>query len=141
MGGAEKEMLMSITDPIADMITLVRNACKARKEKVDIKASKVNEEILKILKVERFIQDYKRISDNKQGTIRVYLKFNQDNVPSISNIKRISKPGLRVYRDKTEFPPVLGGLGIAIISTSHGILTDKEAREKNLGGELMLEVW
>lgn len=148
---------MSVTDPIADMATLIRNASKACKEKVDIRASKVNEDILKILKNEKFILNYKRIDDYEetssqrrnskngkkcpQGRLRVYLKFNEDKSLHITNIKRISKPGLRIYKNKNEILPVLGGLGINIVSTSQGILADKEAREKGLGGEVMLQVW
>ncbi|MBL7069535.1 MAG: 30S ribosomal protein S8 [Candidatus Omnitrophica bacterium] len=132
---------MSITDPIADMATLIRNAGDAGKEKVDIKASKVNEEILQILKSEKFIQTYKKIDDNKQGTIRVYLRYDDEKKSIIKSIRRISKPGLKVYKNKKEILPVLGGLGINIISTSKGILSDNDVREKGLGGEVMLEVW
>jgi len=132
---------MSLTDPIADMATKIRNASRASKDKVDIRQSKISEEILKILKSEEFIEDYKKISDVKQGTLRVYLKFNEDSTPGITNIKRVSTPGLRVYKKTGEIPSVVGGLGIAILSTSQGILTDKDAREKKLGGEVMLEVW
>lgn len=132
---------MSITDPIANMATRLRNASSAEKTTVDVKASRITEEILKILKAESFIENYKRIPDNKQDIIRVYLRFNKDKTPAITNLKRVSKPGLRVYKNKTEIVPVLGGLGISIISSSQGLMADKEAREKNIGGELMLEVW
>jgi small subunit ribosomal protein S8 len=132
---------MSLTDPIADMATKIRNASSAGKDKVDVKASVVTENILKILKDEAFIEDYKKVSDERQGTLRVYLKFSEDSKPYITNIKRISKPGLRVYRNTDDIRSVFGGLGIAIISTSQGILSGKEARDKRLGGEIMLEVW
>ncbi len=132
---------MSITDPIANAATLIRNASRANKKSVDIKSSKVNEKILEILKEEKFIQNFKGIPDNNQGTIRVYLKQEPDKRPSITKIVRISRPGLRVYKKNEEIAPVLGGLGIAIISTSLGIFTDSQAREKKLGGEIMLEVW
>lgn len=132
---------MSITDPIADMSTLIRNACRAGKDKVDIKTSRINESILKILKEKEFIQNYKRTSESKQGALRIYLKFTEDKKPAIRNIKRISKPGLRVYKKKDEIPVVLGGLGISIISTSRGLMADEEARKENLGGEVMLQVW
>ncbi|MEE8360335.1 MAG: 30S ribosomal protein S8 [Candidatus Omnitrophota bacterium] len=131
---------MSVSDPIADMATQLRNASSAGKEKVDVKASNIKEAILKVLKEESFIENYKKMSDDKQGTLRIYLKFNDDKTPYIRNIKRISKPGLRIYKGKDELLPVLGGLGISVISTSSGILTDKEAKEKNLGGEILLEV-
>lgn len=132
---------MSITDPIADMVTLLRNATKSGKLKVDVRASKINEEILKILKKESFIQDYKRMEESKQGSLRIYLKFDEEKKPGIMGIKRISKPGLKVYKRKENIKSVLGGIGIAIITTSQGILTDSQAREKNIGGEIMLEVW
>lgn len=135
---------MSITDPIADMATLIRNASAAGKENIDIKASKVNETILEVLKKEKFIQTFKKIEDNKQGTLRAYLMHGDGSSgrnPRITNIKRISKPGLKVYKSKDEILPVLGGLGIAVVSTSHGIITDEEAREKKIGGEIMMEVW
>lgn len=132
---------MSITDPIANMITLLRNAGNAGKEKVDLKASRVNEDILKILKESDFIEAFKRIPDNKQGVLRAYLKYEEDRNPVIRHIKRISRPGLRVYKKKDDIQLVLGGLGINIISTSQGIVSDQGAREKGLGGEIMIEVW
>ncbi|MFH1753318.1 MAG: 30S ribosomal protein S8 [Candidatus Omnitrophota bacterium] len=132
---------MSVTDPIADMATQIRNASSAGKVKVDVKASKVKEAILKILKEEGFIENYKRMPDNKQDTLRIYLKFSEGKKPYMKNIKRISKPGLRVYKGNEELFPVLGGLGISIVSSSEGIITDRVAKEKNLGGEVLLEVW
>ena len=132
---------MSSTDPIAEMLTIVRNGFIARKETVLIKRSKVNENILDILKKEAFISNYKSIEDKKQGTIKVYLKYAQDKTPALTGIKRISKPGLRVYVKKDEVKSVLGGIGVALISTSSGIMIDKEAKEKNLGGEVLCEAW
>lgn len=132
---------MTVTDPIADMATLIRNASSAGKEKADVRFSKINSEILEILKRENFIENFKRSDDKIQGFLRVYLKYDKDKRPSITKIKRVSKPGLRVYRNKKGILPVLGGLGITIVSTSRGIVTDKEARENNLGGEVLLKVW
>ena len=132
---------MSITDPIADMATQIRNASSAGKENLDVRASKINEGILEILKSEGFIENYKRIPDNKQDALRIYLKFTEDRRPIITKIKRISKPGLRVYKRKDEITEVLGGLGIAVVSTSQGFLSDKETRERGLGGEVIMEVW
>ncbi len=132
---------MSISDPIADMATRMRNASTSGKEKVDLKASKMGESILRILKDENFIEDYKEIADNKQGMFRVYLRKTGPKKPSIGHIQKVSRPGLRVYRKKDEIEPALGGIGISIISTSQGLFTDKDAREKNLGGEVILEVW
>ncbi|KXS45779.1 MULTISPECIES: 30S ribosomal protein S8 [unclassified Candidatus Frackibacter] len=131
---------MSMTDPVADMLTRTRNANLANKDKVDIPASNIKEEIARILQDEGFIKEYKRIDDNAQGKLRLYLKYsNGEKV--ITGLKRISKPGLRVYASKDEVPKVLGGLGVAIISTSQGVVTDKVAREKGIGGEVVCYVW
>lgn len=132
---------MTMTDPIADMLTRIRNANMARHEKVEIPASNVKREIARILKEEGFVRDVEFIDDNKQGLIRVFLKYGADNEFVISGLKRISKPGLRVYAKKNEVPRVLGGLGIAILSTSNGILTDKQARSAQAGGEVLAYVW
>ncbi|NQT45996.1 MAG: 30S ribosomal protein S8 [Candidatus Omnitrophica bacterium] len=132
---------MGLTDSIADMLTVVRNANAARKEKADVKASKMNEEILKILKRETFISNYKRIADNKQGMIRVYFRFIKGRKSTLNHLERVSTPGLRQYVKAGEVPRVLGGMGIAIISTSSGVLTDKEARHQKVGGELICKVW
>lgn len=132
---------MTMTDPIADMLTRIRNANMARHEKVEIPASNVKKEIARILKEEGFVRDVEFIDDNKQGLIRVFLKYGADNEFVISGLKRISKPGLRVYAKKNEVPRVLGGLGIAILSTSNGILTDKQARAAQAGGEVLAYVW
>ncbi len=132
---------MSITDPIADMLTVVRNGQHVKKEKVDVPASKIKEEILKILKAEGYIVDYRRIEDGKQGILRVYLRYSSNKEKIISGLKRISKPGCRVYADKDAIPYVLRGSGLAIVSTSKGILADRAARQEKLGGEVLCYVW
>ncbi|MFD6430957.1 30S ribosomal protein S8, partial [Bacillus velezensis] len=130
-----------MTDPIADMLTRIRNANMVRHEKLEIPASKLKREIADILKREGFIRDVEFVEDSKQGIIRVFLKYGQNNERVITGLKRISKPGLRVYAKSNEVPRVLNGLGIAIISTSQGVLTDKEARAKQAGGEVLAYVW
>ena len=132
---------MVMTDPIADFLTRIRNANMVMHEKVEIPASKTKIALAEILKNEGFIKDYEQIEDGKQGIIRVYLKYGPNREKVISGLKRISKPGLKVYCKKDESPKVLGGLGIAIISTSKGIMTDKEARKLGLGGEVICYVW
>ena len=129
-----------VTDTIADMLTRIRNANQMRYEEVQVPASNIKKEIARILKEEGFIKDYKIVSDDAQGTIVLTLKYNKkDRV--ITGLKRISKPGLRVYAKNDEIPKVLNGLGIAIISTSKGIMTDKEARKENIGGEVLAYIW
>jgi small subunit ribosomal protein S8 len=130
-----------MSDPIADMLTRIRNANTVRHETVEIPASKLKKEIAEILKKEGFIRDAEYVEDNKQGIIRVFLKYGPNNERVISGLKRISKPGLRVYTKSNEVPRVLGGLGIAIISTSKGVMTDKEARQTKAGGEVLCYVW
>ena len=132
---------MSMTDPIADLLTRIRNANLAHHEVVEIPASKIKKSIAEILKSEGFIRDVEYIEDNKQGVIRVFLKYGEDRNRVITGIKRISKPGLRKYAKAEELPKVLNGLGIAIISTSAGVITDKEARSKQVGGEVLAYVW
>lgn len=132
---------MSMTDPVADMLTQTRNANAMVKEKVDIPASNLKEEMAQVLKEEGFIKEYKRIESSAQGKIRLYLKYGANGEKVITGLKRISKPGLRVYVDKNEIPQVLGGLGIAILSTSQGVMPDKEARNKGIGGEVLCYVW
>ncbi|MFT9031543.1 30S ribosomal protein S8 [Leuconostoc pseudomesenteroides] len=132
---------MSMTDPIADLLTRIRNANLAHHEIVEIPASKIKKSIAEILKSEGFIRDVEYIDDNKQGVIRVFLKYGEDRNRVITGIKRISKPGLRKYAKAEELPKVLNGLGIAIISTSAGVITDKEARSKQVGGEVLAYVW
>ena len=132
---------MVMTDQIADFLTRIRNANMVMHEKVEIPASKTKIAMAEILKNEGFIKDYEQIEDGKQGIIRVYLKYGANKEKVITGLKRISKPGLKVYCKKDEIPKVLGGLGIAIISTSKGIVTDKEARKLGLGGEVICYVW
>ena len=130
-----------MTDPIADMLTRIRNGNNAKHDTVDIPASNIKIEIAQILVDEGFVKGFDVIEDGKQGVIRIELKYGQNNEKVISGIKRISKPGLRVYVKKDEIPRVLGGLGIAILSTSKGIKTDKEARREGIGGEVVCYVW
>jgi small subunit ribosomal protein S8 len=132
---------MVMSDPIADMLTRIRNANLVRHETVELPASTVKKQIAEILKREGFIRDAEYVEDNKQGLIRIFLKYGPNNERVITGLKRISKPGLRVYTKSTEVPRVLGGLGIAIISTSKGIVTDKEARQGKSGGEVLCYVW
>ena len=132
---------MQITDPIADMLTRIRNASTAKHESVDVPASNMKKQIAEILLAEGYIKDYQVIDDNTQGVIRITLKYGANKTKVISGIKRVSKPGLRIYAGKEELPKVLRGMGIAIISTSKGIMTDKEARKQNVGGEVLAFVW
>ncbi|MCG2720650.1 MAG: 30S ribosomal protein S8 [Thermodesulfovibrionales bacterium] len=129
-----------LTDPIADMLTRIRNAVRIKSEKVDIPISKIKLEIAKILKEEGFIRAYKILKDRKQGILRVILKY-VDNESVISGLRRISKPGRRVYVDRNEIPKVMGGLGVAILTTSKGILSDKTCRRDGVGGEVICYVW
>ena len=130
-----------VTDTIADMLTRIRNANSMRYEEVQVPASNIKKEIARILKEEGFIKDYKVDDSDAQGTIILTLKYTDKKERVITGLKRISKPGLRVYANKDEVPKVLNGLGIAIISTSKGIMTDKEARKENIGGEVLAYIW
>jgi len=132
---------MVMTDPIADMLTRIRNANSVCHDKVEIPASKIKQAIVKILKDEGFIRDFELVPDNKQGILRVSLKYGPNKEKVITGVKRISRPGLRVYAKKDQLPRVLGGLGVAIVSTSRGIMTDKQARREGLGGEVIAYVW
>jgi len=132
---------MVVSDPIADMLTRIRNANTVRHEMVEIPSSKIKKEIAELLKREGFIRDAEYIEDNNRGIIRIFLKYGPNNERVISGLKRISKPGLRVYSKSFELPRVLGGLGIAIISTSKGVMTDKDARQAKSGGEVLCYVW
>ena len=132
---------MHITDPIADMLTRIRNANAEKHETVDVPASNLKKAIAQILLEEGYIKNYQIIDDEKQGLIKITLKYGENKTKVISGIKRISKPGLRVYAGKDELPRVLKGLGIAIVSTSQGIMTDKKARRLNIGGEVLAFVW
>ncbi len=130
-----------MTDPIADMLTRIRNALQARKEEVDIPSSNIKRKIAEVLKEEGFIKGFKVIPDGKQGVLRVFLKYDEEGLPVISGLKRVSKPGRRVYVSKEEIPRVMGGLGIAILTTSRGVMTDKKARKVGVGGEVICYVW
>ncbi|ATO43008.1 30S ribosomal protein S8 [Loigolactobacillus coryniformis] len=132
---------MVMTDPIADYLTRIRNANMVRHESLEVPASNMLRSISEILKREGFIRDFESVEDDKQGIIRVFLKYGKDNERVISGLKRISKPGLRAYVKADAVPKVLNGLGIAILSTSEGVLTDKEARAKNIGGEVLAYIW
>lgn len=131
---------MSLSDPIADMLTRIRNAGRAGKKQVNIRASKVCEGICSVLKGEGYIEDYKRIEDTKQGILRVYLKYGPRGEKVLGDIQRVSRPGRRVYRPATELPRPLNGLGVSIVSTSHGVLSDRQARQANVGGEVLCTV-
>ena len=132
---------MVMTEPIADYLTRIRNANMAKHDSVEIPASNIKKSISEILKREGFIRDYEVADDNKQGVIKVFLKYGPNGERVISGLKRISKPGLRNYVSAEDLPKVLNGLGIAIVSTSAGVITDKEARQKNVGGEVVAYVW
>lgn len=132
---------MTMSDPIADMLTRIRNANMVRHEVLEVPASNIKKEIAEILKREGFIKDVEYIEDNKQGVIRIYLKYSKSGERVINGLKRISKPGLRVYVKSNDVPKVLNGLGIALLSTSEGVVTDKEARQKQSGGEVLAYVW
>ena len=132
---------MALTDPIADMLTRIRNANQALLEKVDMPASRFKVEVAKVLKAEGFIRAYKLIDDNKQGVLRVYLRFGPGNERVILGIRRVSRPGLRVYRKAAKIPRVMSGLGVAIVSTSQGVMTGKQARQRSLGGEVLCTIW
>jgi|SRR5689334_10917920 len=132
---------MSVSDPVADFLTCVRNAIRAKHRKVDVPASSMKTELSKVLLRERFINNFKVIEDTKQGVLRLYLKYTTEDVSVITNVKRVSKPGRRVYVGKERIPRVMGGLGTSILSTSRGLMTDREAREAGLGGELVCQVW
>ncbi len=132
---------MSMTDPVADMLTRIRNASSARHEKVLVPKSRLKVRIAEVLKEEGFIKDFVVHQDGVQGAISILLKYSADREPAISDIKRVSKPGLRRYVPNDAIPRILNGMGIAILSTSHGVLVDREARKQKVGGELICTVW
>jgi small subunit ribosomal protein S8 len=132
---------MTMTDPIADLLTRVRNALTAKHDRVDVPASRLKVAIVKILKDEGFIKNFKVSRDSRQGMIRIFLKYTDANAPVIKGLQRVSKPGRRVYNKAEDILPVLSGLGVLIVSTSHGVMTDKEARRHNLGGESICQIW
>ena len=132
---------MNTTDPIADMLTRIRNANSSKHKTVDIPASNMKKAIAKILFEEGYIKSFEEVKDDTQGVIRITIKYDEKGARVIDGIKRISKPGLRVYASKEDLPQVLNGLGIAIVSTSKGIMTDKQAREQGIGGEVLAYIW
>jgi small subunit ribosomal protein S8 len=132
---------MSMTDPIADMLTRIRNGIQSHHERVEIPASKLKVEVARILKSEGFISNYKMVENDGRPSLRVYLKYSAEGEPVIHGIERISRPGRRVYRAKTELPRVLGGLGLSIVSTSKGVMSGSEALKSGVGGEVLCQVW
>jgi len=130
-----------ITDPISDLITRIRNANRANHEKVDIPSSRLKTEVVRLIKEEGFIRNYKVLEDKRQGVIRVFLKYGPNRERVINNLERISKPGRRVYTPADRIPRVLGGLGVAILSTSQGLMTDRQARRARVGGEVLCYIW
>ncbi len=132
---------MSVSDPVADFLTCIRNAIGAKHRKLDVPASRMKAEIAKVLLRERFINNFKTIEDDRKGILRIYLKYTNDETSVITDLKRVSKPGRRVYVGKERIPRVMGGLGVSVLSTSRGLMTDREARDAGLGGELVCQVW
>ncbi len=132
---------MAMTDPIADYLTRIRNASRAKQKYVDIPASRVKAQMSKILLDAGYLTGVKYIEDNRQGLLRVYLKYTRENAAVINGVRRVSRPSCRIYTGRTHLPRVLGGYGIAIVSTSQGVLTDIECRKRGIGGEVMCEVW
>jgi len=132
---------MSMTDPVADLLARVRNALLAKYNRVDIPASSLKIDLAKVLKAEGYVKNYKVIKDTRQGVLRIYLRYDEKAEPIIQGLKRVSKPGRRVYSPSKEMPKVLNGLGVNIISTSRGLMTDREARATNVGGEVLCSVW
>lgn len=132
---------MSMTDPISDLLARIRNAQLAKHDRLDVPASRLKLEVVKLLKEEGFIKNFREVEDTPVGKIRVFLRYSTEGMPAISHLEKISKPGRRVYRKAEELKPVRNGLGIGIVSTSQGLLTDAQARERRVGGELLCEVW
>jgi small subunit ribosomal protein S8 len=132
---------MSMTDPISDLLTRIRNAHLAKHDRLDVPASKLKLEVCKLLKDEGFIRNFRLIDGTPVGTLRILLRYSAEGVPAISHLERVSKPGRRVYRRAGEIPAVRNGLGVGIVSTSQGLLTDAQARERRVGGEMLCEVW
>lgn len=134
---------MNITDPVADLLTRIRNASSAKHATVDVPASKLKASICQILKDEGYIKEFKVTEDNKQGVITITLKYTQDRMktPIITGLRRVSKPGLRIYSSSVDMPRVIKGMGIAVVSTSKGVMTDRDARKQNVGGEVLAFIW
>lgn len=131
---------MSLTDPIANLLTNIRNAARVKKETVEVPASKLAERVLEIFKNDGYIEDYRLLKNNTQGVFKIYLKY-ETNAPSIIGIKRVSRPGLRIYVKRDRVPRVINGLGTAVISTSRGVISDREARKLRVGGEVVCYIW
>ena len=132
---------MSMTDPIADLLTRMRNALIAKHDRLDVPHSKLKANVCALLKQEGFIEDFEVVEEPPQDTLRIFLRYNREGVPAARLLKRVSKPGRRVYRGASDIKPVLNGLGVAIVSTSRGLLTDRQAREQRVGGEILCELW
>lgn len=132
---------MSVSDPVADFLTSIRNAIRAKHRRVDVPASKLKTELAKVLLRERFINNYKVIEDSRQGVLRIYLKYAADETSVVTDLQRVSRPGRRVYVGKDALPRVMGGLGVSILTTSRGVMTEREARDAGLGGEVICQVW
>ena len=132
---------MSVSDPVADFLTSVRNAVRAKQRKVDVPISRLKTEIAKVLMKERYINNFKVVEGEVRDTLRVYLRYSGEDVPVITGIRRVSTPGRRVYVGKTRVPKVRGGMGTTVVSTSRGLMTDREARDAGLGGEIVFQVW
>ncbi|HYC77439.1 MAG TPA: 30S ribosomal protein S8 [Planctomycetota bacterium] len=132
---------MSMTDPIADLLTRIRNAVANRETEVEVPASRVKTAVVETLKRAGFIRDWRTVEDDRQGVIRIFLKYGPDGEQIINTIRRVSKPGRRVYRAGADLPKILDGLGVAVVSTNQGMLSDHEARAKKIGGEVVCEVW
>ena len=130
-----------LTDPIADMLTRIRNANKAKFEKADVPSSRLKASIARLLKKEGYIKDFKVLNDNNNKTLRIFLRYDEKNQPIITGLKRVSRPGLRIYARKDTIPSVMSGLGLAVLSTSKGVVTDREARSLNAGGEVLCFIW
>lgn len=132
---------MSMTDPVADLLTRIRNALLAKHDRLDVPASKLKRNIVALMKTEGYIEDFEIIENKPQDTLRVFLRYSRQGVPALRRMSRVSKPGRRVYRGADDIKPVLNGLGTAIVSTSKGLLTDRQAREMRVGGEILCELW
>jgi small subunit ribosomal protein S8 len=132
---------MSMTDPIADLLTRIRNAHLAKHDRLDVPTSKLKQEVCRLLQDEGFIRNFRVVEAETRHTLRIFLRYSPDGIPAISSLERVSKPGRRIYRGADEIQPVRNGMGVAILSTSQGLLSDRQARERRVGGELLCEVW
>lgn len=132
---------MSMTDPIADLLTRIRNALMAKHDRLDVPSSKLKSNICALLKQEGYVQDFEVIENKPQDTLRIFLRYSDEGIPAVRRMSRVSKPGRRIYRGADDIQPVLNGLGTAIVSTSRGLLTDRQAREMRVGGEILCEIW